>query len=299
METLYRSDIVRVTDVRCRPREHGCGAEECAFTDDIVFPRSGFFVRHVGKETTAADPNAVLFFRRQEPYRISHPVCGGDDCTSFTFAPKLLHDAFDTYCPSAEERNGCPFGAQRALSGAGRFLIQQQFRRVVRATRNSQDGIVDGLTLDEFALTLLDGVARDASVQHGGHKKGQRGDTALAHRDLVENTREWLSKNMRKRVTLPQMAHAVHSSPFHLSRVFQRHTGLPIHRYLTRLRLRESLERLADGSPHLTELALSLGFAGHSHFSDAFRREFGLTPSAFRDRASSSLIRQMSKNLKA
>jgi AraC-like DNA-binding protein len=26
-----------------------------------------------------------------------------------------------------------------------------------------------------------------------------------------------------------------------------------------------------------------MGFASHSHFSDAFRKEFGLTPSAVRD----------------
>ena len=57
---------------------------------------------------------------------------------------------------------------------------------------------------------------------------------------------------------------------------------MPIHRYLTQLRLRSSLERLADGANDLTALALELGFSSHSHFTDAFRREFGHAPS--RDR---------------
>jgi AraC-like DNA-binding protein len=38
--------------------------------------------------------------------------------------------------------------------------------------------------------------------------------------------------------------------------------------------------------PHasdLTALAFDLGFSSHSHFSAAFRRAFGCTPSAFRE----------------
>jgi AraC family transcriptional regulator len=43
--------------------------------------------------------------------------------------------------------------------------------------------------------------------------------------------------------------------------------------------LRVALERLSEGDCDLTELALNLGFSSHSHFTDAFKREFGRTPS--------------------
>ena len=43
-----------------------------------------------------------------------------------------------------------------------------------------------------------------------------------------------------------------------------------------------ALERLAVGADDLTTLALELGFSSHSHFTDAFRREFGRPPSAAR-----------------
>jgi AraC-like DNA-binding protein len=42
-----------------------------------------------------------------------------------------------------------------------------------------------------------------------------------------------------------------------------------------------ALEPLADGAGDLTRIALDLGFSSHSHFTAAFRRHFGLTPSAF------------------
>ena len=88
----------------------------------------------------------------------------------------------------------------------------------------------------------------------------------------------------------------MHASPFHLARVFQQRTGLPVHRYLTKLRLRAALERLADGANDLTALALDLGFSSHSHFTDSFRREFGRAPSEVRQ-ATGRALRQMSKNL--
>ena len=72
---------------------------------------------------------------------------------------------------------------------------------------------------------------------------------------------------------------------------------MPLHRYLTRLRLRAALERLAGGANDLTALALDLGFSSHSHFADAFRREFGRTPSAVRGDGRRTL-REMGKNLK-
>jgi AraC-like DNA-binding protein len=52
-----------------------------------------------------------------------------------------------------------------------------------------------------------------------------------------------------------------------------------------RLRLHASLERVAEPGSDLTAVALDLGFASHSHFTAAFRRSFGLTPSALRAQA--------------
>jgi AraC-like DNA-binding protein len=73
----------------------------------------------------------------------------------------------------------------------------------------------------------------------------------------------------------------VNASPFNFARIFQQQTGLPLHRYLTHLRLRAALERLPE-TDDITTLALDLGFSSHSHFTDVFRREFGKTPSEYR-----------------
>jgi AraC-like DNA-binding protein len=74
-------------------------------------------------------------------------------------------------------------------------------------------------------------------------------------------------------------------SPFHLSRIFRLTTGLPLRQYVRRLRIVLAADRLRRGDDDLTSLALDLGFYDHSHFTNTFRREWGVPPSRIRRRA--------------
>lgn len=71
-------------------------------------------------------------------------------------------------------------------------------------------------------------------------------------------------------------------SPFHLARVFRAETGTTVHQYLLRIRMKQALSRLHAGEPHLSRLALDLGFSSHSHFTETFRRHFGESPARLR-----------------
>jgi transcriptional regulator GlxA family with amidase domain len=69
---------------------------------------------------------------------------------------------------------------------------------------------------------------------------------------------------------------------FHLCRVFRRHVGMTLHEYRQQLRVRHALETVASGDVDLLQVALELGFSGHSHFTAAFRAAFGAPPSVLR-----------------
>jgi len=84
-----------------------------------------------------------------------------------------------------------------------------------------------------------------------------------------------------------------------MCRLFREQTGRTIHAYRTQLRLRTALSRLADGERDLTRLALDLGFADQSHFTNAFRRTFDVSPAVFRRSLSARLLRETSKILQA
>jgi AraC-like DNA-binding protein len=123
---------------------------------------------------------------------------------------------------------------------------------------------------------------------------GARASVRLSRRsarrvEAIERVREALAADPAAPVSLRVLAVHAGLSPFQLCRAFRRQTGLTLTAYRNELRLRQSLERVASGE-ELTGVALDLGFSSHSHFSSAFRRCFGTTPSVFRRAASEPLV---------
>jgi AraC family transcriptional regulator len=98
----------------------------------------------------------------------------------------------------------------------------------------------------------------------------------------VQEVRELLAARPTQRWTLTDIGLAVHASPYHLARQFRAATGQTIARHLLGLRLALALDRLQEGEDDLARLAADLGFAGHSHFTERFRRAYGTTPSQAR-----------------
>jgi AraC-like DNA-binding protein len=99
--------------------------------------------------------------------------------------------------------------------------------------------------------------------------------------------------HLDQRLTLNDLARRAECSPFQLCRAFRQATGGPVHQGLLGLRLQASLERVAEPRSDLTAVALDLGFASHSHFTAAFRRTFGITPSELRRRARTGTVARL------
>jgi AraC-like DNA-binding protein len=291
--SLFRGQTVTISDVCCRPGGGECGPEEHSTATTVVFPRAGAFVRHVGRHRVVANSNHVLFFRAGETYRVSHPVAGGDDCTILAFERTVLAEAAARYDPAAGDRPESPIGLTHGPSPAELGLFLQRLRQRLRL-----DG-TEGLAVEELAIALLDAVLDGAYGARGARPPGRDRGAGRVQRERVEAAKSYVTGAFRSRLTLDEIARAVHYSPYHLARLFRRETGEPIHRYLNRLRLGAALEQLADGADDLTTLGLDLGFSSHSHFSSTFRREFGISPSAFRDAPTATRLCELSKNLKA
>ena len=81
---------------------------------------------------------------------------------------------------------------------------------------------------------------------------------------------------------LVELARAVGSSPFHLSRVFREITEMTLSQYRLRLRVHHALDRIAEGDEDLASVAEAAGFADHSHMTRTVVTHFGQAPSALR-----------------
>jgi len=290
-QILFRTPLVTISDFRCRRGRCDHGRDEQSGSDDIVFPRRGVFIKHAGGRAVVADTNQVVFFNRHEPYRIEHPVDGGDDCTVFSFAPSVLDDAWRDSGSRESQGGDRRFNAGTMESDAGTFRAHASlFRATCR-------GAAAAAAVDEAALALLNRITEFTVARRSPQlRRRLRPDTHRAHRELVHAARAELARRFKTPIGLVELARVTHSSPFHLARIFRRETGTSIHRYVTSLRLRAAALRLADDGGDLTAIAIELGFSSHSHFTESFRRAMGVTPSMWRDAPDRTLVRQMSKN---
>jgi AraC family transcriptional regulator len=140
--------------------------------------------------------------------------------------------------------------------------------------------VPDRLRIEETVIGLLDVALRRAYTFWGGRQASR--EPTRRQRDAVEDAKALLAQRLCDPLGLAYFARQTGVSPFHMCRAFRALTGSTLHAYRNRLRLKHSLERVAGGES-LLDLALDLGYSSHSHFTAAFRRLFGTTPSRVRD----------------
>lgn len=291
--TLYDSPMIGVRDYVCRDTTCEKSAEEHADINSITLLRHGAFSKHFGRVQATADVNQAMFFSKNTVYQVSHPVDHGDRGTSFVVAQSILTDIVRELDPGIDEHPDAPFPF---LTGPCEPEVFRRHRDFVRRLENKDEHPLEPLWADVTGLQLMADVLEAAYTRHGMKRK-RRATTTADHAARTEAAKAYLSAHMAESVSLEDVAAAVHASPFNFARIFQHQTGLPVHRYLTLLRLRASLELVAASSADLTSVALDLGFSSHSHFTEVFRREFGETPSDFRRTANIKTVGEMSKNL--
>jgi AraC-like DNA-binding protein len=86
--------------------------------------------------------------------------------------------------------------------------------------------------------------------------------------------------------SIDRLARHVGLSRTALTIKFREQVGLPPMRYLSDVRLRVAADRLATGALTLAQVAAGAGYGSDASFAKAFKRRFGLTPAAYRTKAS-------------
>ena len=275
---LFESPLLRVRAVRCSAPAGDCGPVEWSLSHTIVFPETGVFVKHLRRHVEiVADSAYALFFTANRAYRVSHPASGGDDCLVLELHPSALADAIRPMDPSASEAPNAPFRFPAARLTPGIVMRRRLLRhRLLRK-------LADALEAEETAAELVRESAR-AGAPGGAEPRGARHEAARRV-DVARATQVTLATRPSTHWTLASLAARVDSSPFHLAHVFRDVVGMSIHQYHLRARLLAALDHVLDSERGLSEIGIDLGFSHHSHFSHAFRRAFGVTPSALRRHA--------------
>ena len=261
---------------------HGAAhpAEEWADAHEVVIPRRGAFQWEIAGERVLADPGTATFFHPAEPYRVRHPLPGGDAGSVFRLGPSGVAALVAEHDPAAADRGRVRFPARHAPLDGRAYLLQRLAMHAVT------DPGATALEVEERAVLFLREAVGQAFRRLGVLRRpGPAGRSRLAV-EYAARVAEVVAARYREPLTLAEVARTVGSSPFHLSRLVTAAAGVPIYRMILRRRLRDALELLLDTRESISQIALTVGFASHSHLTDAFRREFGVPPRTVRRRGS-------------
>ena len=133
------------------------------------------------------------------------------------------------------------------------------------------------LAMESAVLSLISDAIR------GDRRMGQgRPPTWLGRaRDVIRET-------YREGIPLDSVARAAGVSRSQVARGFRAWLGTSPGAYQRQLRLERAALELRTTGRALIDVALDCGFCDQSHFTNAFRRHYGTTPSAYRVLAAAS-----------
>jgi AraC family transcriptional regulator len=129
---------------------------------------------------------------------------------------------------------------------------------------------------DSFTPLAIEGLALELTALAG------RGCSPTRGEKWVERARSLLLERFRESVTPGEIAAEIGVHQAHLARVFRTRYGESLGEFVRRLRLQWAAQQLASADLPLAVLAVEAGFCDQSHFTRAFRRQYGVTPARFR-----------------
>ena len=136
----------------------------------------------------------------------------------------------------------------------------------------SQPDELSAFAIEGLTLELLTYLNRSSGKESSG--RDSRSASLIA--------RDYIHDNFMQKLSLAIVAREVGMHPSHLARLFRARFNTSIGEYIRGLRLSFAADQLSDTSKRLSDISLDAGFYDQSHFTNHFKRHYGVTPAEFR-----------------
>ncbi|MGD9826885.1 helix-turn-helix transcriptional regulator [Desulfobacter sp.] len=178
-------------------------------------------------------------------------------------------------------------GPQKTLAkaiGQGHLFYSQTMNFTVQSVLHQMyacphQGLVRQIFLESKAMELV------------AYTLEQAFDTALPgppirtdERDRIGAARDILVSRLKFPPSLTDLARQAGMSHTRLTRGFKKVFGCTVFEYLRKERLAYARMLLSENRLSITDAAFEAGFCSSSHFAQAFRKQFGISPSEFTSR---------------
>lgn len=252
---------------------------------EFIHVVSGEVTCEIGEKAFDAGSGDLLIVGRDHIHRVSNPGQRGTRIAALYFEPEILRTSIDsgeelteyltpfliqdsTLCPLIEAVSGVPAKALQLIHQIAGELPGDSTRRRL-AVR----------TYLRLLLLLL--------VNHFAGVAGLRGPLddheRQAHR--LKPLSAYLDAHYGEEITVERASSLLHMSPSYFMRFFRKTTGQSFHTHLSRLRIAKTKSILLWTNRPVADIGWQSGFKSPSHFTAAFRKIVGMTPSAYRKSA--------------
>ncbi|MCB6366766.1 AraC family transcriptional regulator [Intestinibacillus massiliensis] len=131
--------------------------------------------------------------------------------------------------------------------------------------------VCGGVLLGVFAL-----IARSSAVP----EKSLEIDRMTSR--LAEQVEEYLKVHYCENLSLKSVADKFYVSTFYLAHIMKSHLGIPMIRYVIRLRIGEAQNLLCTTNYPVKQISQMVGYANFNYFLNVFKKTTGKTPNEFR-----------------
>ena len=100
--------------------------------------------------------------------------------------------------------------------------------------------------------------------------------------ECIRLVEEYILEHIDEPLSREALADIAGFSVPHFHRIFTGCVGENIASYVRRVRLERAGRKLRIGAVDITQVALAAGYETHAAFSKAFKQQYGLSPSEFR-----------------
>lgn len=106
-------------------------------------------------------------------------------------------------------------------------------------------------------------------------------DSVEKEHNLIDDILTLLNTHLYGRISLEYISQQTYYSKAYLNNIFNKHVGASIMQYYNRLKIKEAKKLLREEQPP-SWIALQLGFESATYFTKAFKKQTGMTPSAYK-----------------
>ena len=203
-----------------------------------------------------------IFFRPREP---QEHVCLSEKTAEFYYVHFCAPEDFDLF----------GFETSRIYSSKPSSTVKDIFENIISELQSKKQGY------GKICASKLFSIIAELS-----RREAKESDPNRAYADRIAFVIQIMNREYAENHTLEDYAAMCKMSKFHFLRIFKEITGTSPVEYKNNIRMEHALEFLEDGTTPVGEIAAQVGFSSAAYFCDAFKKKYGISPTAYKKRRS-------------